>query len=63
MTFWADVGNNLASCITSVLGILFIIGAILAFFVMHNNILAIILLAIGVVLFAMSAAFSKKARR
>jgi len=63
MSFWSDVGNNLASCITSIVGALFIISAILVFFFMQNTILAIILFVIGVVLIAMSAAFSKKARR
>ena len=63
MGFWVNVGNNLASCTTLGLGILFLGGSIYAFFFMHNNILAIILFAIAIIIFAMSAAFSKKARR
>lgn len=63
MSFWSDVGNNLASCFTWGLGGVFILGAIVAFFVMHSNVWAVILLIIGIVILAMSAAFSKKAQR
>ena len=63
MSFWSDVGNNLASCAMLIVGGLFAVIAVIALFFWNNTILAIILFVIGVVILAMSAAFGKRARK